>query len=520
MKTYFVLFIVLLLFLFADKVQGQLTFQKSLGGPLSEYGRSMLQTPDGGYLIVGPTTSFGDTGHINAYIIKTDANGDTLWTRAYSDTADIYPYCLSGTKDKGYIIRGTSNAKHDGFLLKISMTGSLLWYKVIGGTNVDALYGCFATASGNYIATGKTLSLSGGYDVFVVKTDPAGNIIWSKAYGGIYSDIGWSIKETSAGDYILCGSTQSFGIGGLYVVRLDTSGIPAWSCNYGDGSAEEAVDIIETSDHNFMVAGNTVNHGAGSNEIVLMKISSAGAPLWAKTYGGSSVDKCSKVIQTSDNGFLLTGYTTSFGAGSMDAYVIKTDSLGNLLWSHAYGGTGSELGYCLLQTMDGNYAMLGSETSMGNGGIDVYLLKMNSSGYTGCTENNAATVMTSWNIPVNVPVINALNVGSAISPSLQAAYGGVVFSNCINLEAGAPAVQENEIQLYPNPSNEKITIKSDAGDILYLHIENILGKNILFRTVRNKISTLDISNLDNGNYIVKVLLSDKMEVQKKLTVIH
>src|SRR3954462_13638491 len=123
MKKYLIHFLISSLFLFVDAVNGQITFQKSIGGTRSEYGRSFLQTPDGGYLIVGPTTSFGDTSHINAYIIKTDAYGDTMWTQAYSDTADTYPYCISNTKDKGYIICGTSNAKHDGFLLKISFAG-------------------------------------------------------------------------------------------------------------------------------------------------------------------------------------------------------------------------------------------------------------------------------------------------------------------------------------------------------------------------------------------------------------
>jgi hypothetical protein len=519
MKKYFIHFLISALILYGDEVIGQITFQKSLGGALTDNARSLIQTQDGGYLITGPTTSFGDTSLINIYLIKTDEFGDTLWTKAYYDSSNAYPYCVSKTNDKGYIISGTSNAKNDAFLLKVSFTGSLWWFKVIGSTSSpDALYSCQTTSSGDYIATGFTNTVAGTNDVFVVKTDNAGNIIWSKSYGGFFSDKGYSIKETSSGDYIICGETSSSGGQDMYIVRIDTNGIPVWSYSYGGLSVDIASDIVETSDSNFVVAGNTLSYGAGSFDIVLMKISSTGTPLWTKTYGGRGDDKCTKVIHTSDNGFMITGLTMSFGAGLKDAYVIKTDSSGNLLWSHVYGGVSNEIGYCLVQTMDGNYAITGAESSFGAGWDDVYLLKMDSAGYTGCNEGSAATVVSSWNISTNTHAMNSLNAGSVFSRQLQFDNGALTFSNCISTDADEHSASETRmnVQVYPNPFTGIVYLNSNNQiNISSVIIYNSLGSTLTeYRDVNQREISFDLSGYAKGVYIVKVFQDRNYTVKR------
>ena len=207
--------------------------------------------------------------------------------------------------------------------------------KTYGGTNYDGAFSVQHTSDGGYILAGWTDSFGAGdWDIFLIKTDANGNIIWAKTYGGTNDDNAYSVQQTSDGGYIVAGMTWSFGAGDwdIFLIKTDANGNIIWAKTYGGTDDEEAYSVQQTSDGGYIVAGWTTSFGAGGYDIFLIKTDANGNIIWAKTYGGTSYDNARSVQQTSDGGYIVAGYTASFGAGG-DIFLIKTDENGNIVCS-------------------------------------------------------------------------------------------------------------------------------------------------------------------------------------------
>lgn len=231
---------------------------------------------------------------------------------------------------------------------------------------------------------GWTASYGVGRDAYIVKIDSSGNMEWQKNFGGTGTDEAWGIQQTSDGGYIMSGYTTSpeTGIQDAYLVKLNSSGGMEWENSYG-GSAPDWFDSIqETTDNGYIVAGATSTSSDDTSDAYLIKINSTGTIEWQNTYGGSSYDGAYNVQKTSDGGYVMTGSTRSSGVGYSTMYLVKTDSLGNLEWEKSYGGGGFEGASEVQQTPDGGYIVVGTTQSYGGGGADVYLVKTDSSGTT------------------------------------------------------------------------------------------------------------------------------------------
>jgi hypothetical protein len=214
----------------------------------------------------------------------------------------------------------------------------------------------------------------------------APDTLWTKTYGGINDDISHSIQQTIEGGYIIAGYTNSFGAGGhdVYLLKTDASGDTLWTKTYGGVNNDISYSIQQTSDGGYIIAGYTNSFGAGGYDVYLLKTDASGDTLWTKTYGGVNNDISHSIQQTSDGGYVTAGYTYSFGAGMCDVYLIKTDSLGDTLWTKTYGDTLSDLGYSVDITSDAGYIITGSTNSSGYS--DVWLIKTDSLGDTLWTE--------------------------------------------------------------------------------------------------------------------------------------
>jgi ribosomal protein S11 len=173
---------------------------------------------------------------------------------------------------------------------------------------------------------------AGSYDIFLLKTDANGNIIWAKTYGGTGYDEAYSVQQTSDGGYIVAGYTRSFGAGydDVFLVKTDASGNIIWAKTYGGTGYDKARSVQQTSDGGYIVAGYTRSFGAGNYDFFLIKTDANGNIQWAKTYGGTDIDWASSVQQTSDGGYIVAGRTNSFGADSVDIFLVKTDANGNI----------------------------------------------------------------------------------------------------------------------------------------------------------------------------------------------
>jgi hypothetical protein len=388
-NIYFILFSVFLLtFLFVLPAFSQQRWERTYGGTTTDEGFSGQQTTDWGYIVAGWTTSFGNGGQV--YLIKTNANGDTLWTRTYGGTNLETGLSVQQTSDGGYVVAGRTDSYGNGpqvYLIKTNSFGDTIWTRIYGGSGAEYVYSIQQTTDGGYIVAGFTNSFGAGYDDFyLIKTDALGDTLWTRTYGGTNYDWGYSVRQTLDGGYIVTGYTGSFGAGSddVWLIKTNASGDTLWSRTYGGAGYDAGNAVQQTSDTGYIVAGYTGSFGNGY-QVYLIKTNSFGDTLWTRTYGGAGYDAGQFVQQTLDGGYIVAGYTNSFGNG-WQVYLIKTNASGDTLWTRTYGGTaGDEEGYSVQQTTDGGYIVAGYTTSFGNS-YQVYLIKTDANGSSGVEE--------------------------------------------------------------------------------------------------------------------------------------
>jgi hypothetical protein len=183
--------------------------------------------------------------------------------------------------------------------------------------------------------------------------------LWTRTYGGQGRDIAYSVEQTTDGGYILAGETYSFGAGGAdaYLVKTDSWGNTLWTHTYGGSGSDGAREVQQTTDGGYIVAGTTGSFGAGSTDFYLVRTNSSGDTLWTRTYGGSYDESAYSVQQTSDGGYIIAGSRW----GGMEFYVVKTDSSGNVVWAHTYWGSDwGSFARSVRQTTDGGYIVAGT----------------------------------------------------------------------------------------------------------------------------------------------------------------
>jgi len=381
------LFLLVLVSMFSIQLifaQPATLWTKTFGGFNNDYGRAVRQTSDGGYVITGTTNSFG-TGGSDCWLIKTDASGNTLWTKTFGGSSDDYGRAVRQTSDGGYIITGATNSFGTGcsdyWLIKTDASGNTIWAKTFGGNNNDEGNSVQQTSDDGYIITGYTKSYgAGGADYWLIKTDASGDTLWAKTFGGGGDDYSRQVRQTSDGGYIIAGYTNSFGTGfyDIWLVKTDAAGDTLWTKIFGGSGYEECYSVQQTTDGGYIMAGKTwsLSNGASNADVSLTKTDSSGNTIWAKTFGGNLFEKGNSVRQTSDGGYIVTGYTESYGAGIQDAWLIKTDRSGNILWTKTLGGHSIDEGSSVQQTFDGGYIVTGSTRSYGAGSYDVLLVKI------------------------------------------------------------------------------------------------------------------------------------------------
>ncbi|MCP4580128.1 MAG: T9SS type A sorting domain-containing protein [candidate division Zixibacteria bacterium] len=206
--------------------------------------------------------------------------------------------------------------------------------------------------------------------------------LFTRTFGGAGSEGGRSIEQTVDGGYIIAGYTYSFGAGNadIYLIKTDSDGNEQWSNCFGGSGWEYGNSVCQTADNGYIIAGYTTSYGAGSKDVYLVKADSLGNQEWAGTFGGSGLDVGKAVIETGAGGYVVCGYTESFSIGEDDIYLIKTDSGGNEIWSETFGGYASDVGLYIRETDDDGYIIAGATGSFGSGNRDIYLVTVDSSG--------------------------------------------------------------------------------------------------------------------------------------------
>ena len=358
-------------------------WNNTFGGTDWDGGYSGFQASDGGYIITGLTVSYS-VGGTDLYLIKTNADGNEQWSKTFGGGGDEWGETIIKSSDGNYIICGVVESYgaggKDAWLLKTDTDGNEIWNNTFGGGDRDVSYCVSHTSDGGYILTGRTESYgAGGVDVYLVKTDSNGNMQWQQTFGGASDDVGASVLQTSDGGYIISGWTWSFDINAdVWLIKTDENGNEEWNKTYGGTDVDSSESVIQTSDGGYIIAGSTYSYGAGSLDAYLIKTDSNGNMQWEKTFGGADIDVSRSILQINDGGYIIAGNTYSFGAGGNDVWLIRGDINNNENWNITFGGSENDWCESISQTSDGGYIITGTTYSFGAGERDVWLIKVES----------------------------------------------------------------------------------------------------------------------------------------------
>lgn len=362
------------------------------GGTNNEYSYSVYQTADDGYVVTGDTKSAG-AGNQDMYVTKYSSTGSVDWSKTWGGTGYDYGVSVVQAPDNGYAVLGYVDSygagNKDFVLAKYTSAGTLSWNKTWGGTGNDYARGIANTSDNGYIVVGETYSFgAGNWDIAIAKFASDGTLSWDKTIGGTSYEYAGDIIQTSDGGYAVIGNAQSYGAGNqdIFLIKCASDGSVTWSKTWGGAGADYGRSVIQTSDGGYAVVGYTSNFGAGGNDAVLLKYTSDGTLSWNKTWGGAVNDYGYSLVQTSDGGYMITGETSNFGAGGTDMFIAKYTSDGTLSWSKTWGGASSESGRGIINISDGGYMVTGYTSSYGAGSADILMANYNSDGeMAGCS---------------------------------------------------------------------------------------------------------------------------------------
>jgi len=383
--------IVLLLIIIPTIVYGQ-GWERTYGGEKPDVGYSVQQTNDGGYIVAGSSYQSGE--HSDVYLLKTDTYGDTLWTKTYWDwsTNHDWGYSVQQTTDGGYIITGENSSfggtgKRYAFLIKTDNNGDTSWIKMYGGIANDIVgYSVQQTTDGGYVLTGSIWSLENGKDVYLIKTDHFGDTLWTRSFGRCDNEIGYSVQQTIDNGFIIAGVTNSCDSDTIrshvYLIKTDNNGDTLWTKIYRENDHDVGRSVQQTTDGGYIIAGVTNSWwGEDIYDVYLIKTYSNGDTLWTRTLGGESNDEAYSVQQTTDGGYIVAGSSDITGSGytTYDIFLLKLDYNGDTIWSKTFGGKDTDIGRSVQQTIDGGYIITGW-TFPNSNYADIYLIKTDENG--------------------------------------------------------------------------------------------------------------------------------------------
>ena len=380
-RTILIFIITMLAFAGIAHAQPDSLWSRTYGGEDWDQCRSIIQTEDGGYALAGHTASFG-TGRSDFWLVRTDEDGDSLWSRTYGGEDYDECYSMIQTNDGGFALVGVTYSfgagSGDFWLVRADADGDSLWSRTFGGEAFEECNSMIQTSDGGYSLAGYTWSFGAGeYDMWLVKTDADGDSLWSKTFGGRRMEFCNSVIQTEDGGYALAGYTESFGAGGydMWLVKTDEDGDSLWSQTFGGGESEWCYSIVQTADGGYALAGFTFSFGGWSDDMWLVKTNADGDSLWSRTFGGVANESCNSLIQTADQGYVLAGYNLYQEYFPESILLYRTDADGDLLWSLTFGGEDSDWCNSIIQTVDGGYALAGYTESFGAGEGDFWLVK-------------------------------------------------------------------------------------------------------------------------------------------------
>ncbi len=491
----------------------QTMFQKKFGGVTLANATVAEQASDSGFIIAGTTL----TGYHKYFLIKTDKASNVVFSKTYGGSTDHYDlYDAVQTTDGGYMLAGFSNvsSNYNMYFIKTDANGDTLYTRSFGGYGGEIANSIIQTSDGGYLAAGSSSDNSPNTNLLLYKMDAAGDSMWSTMLSVPVTaslEVARDVKQTADGGYIIAGE-YNLGqfIRNTYLIKVNSMGTVIWNKTYQVTGADIVASVEITSDGGYIIGGNAVMAGGVNNNIFLIRTNDIGDTLWTRTYGGIGLDYGGNAYQTTDGGFIVGGYTESYGAGQGDAYLIKTDANGVLSWSKTYGGNQYDQFNALCKTFDGGFFGTGIAGSFGSGYI--YGVKTDSLGNSNCSQNAAATVTYHTPVPEGTTALANYLPGSFLANvvTVQGLLDSVTNTVCIVI-AGVNETENNTIQLsvYPNPTTTTmltVNFTSESNENIDFNITDVTGKTVFTQSLKTTKgithSIIDVSKFAKGIYIL------------------
>jgi len=348
---------------------------------------SIQQTAGGGYIVAGTSAPSSAGSERDACVVKLHGDGSIDWANTYGGSDNDCAYSIQELSGGGYVFAG--NYGKYLWVVKLEGDGDISWQKKFGsGFLQDAAYTIQETSDEGFIVAGYTnIYGSDPPNVWVLKLNNDGDPSWQRAYGSSGEEYAFAVQECFNNDesdgYIVAGYTTSYVAGDsgsdFWVLRLEDDGVVSWGKNYGETDSEVAYDIKQTSDSGFVVAGYTESYGAGIINAYVIKLEYNGVISWQKAYGGTDLDCIYSIQELSGGGYIATGYTKSFGEGNADIWLLELNSNGTVSWGKTYGDNDEDIAWSVDTTSSG-YALAGYTNSYGEGAFDFYVSYVDSNG--------------------------------------------------------------------------------------------------------------------------------------------
>lgn len=378
---------------------GQTFFQKTYSGADYEEATEIVKTQDGGSIISGISKSYS-SGQNDMYVLKLDSFGDKVWDRIIGGNDVENANSILETLDGGYVIIGSARSysgNNDVYVVKLNSIGILQWEKTFGGSGDDDGQTVTQLADSSFIISGNTNSYGSGlFDFYLLRIDKNGGLIFSKTFGGNQADRAWGHITTSSNEILIAGSTFSFGAGGAdgYLVKTDINGNLVWSKAYGSNLNDRFFCINGTTDGNYILGGASEASGGGGEDWWFTKISPLGIVELSKTYGGINNDQLYDISEINGGGYIMFGLSNSYNiVNTGNAMLLKANSTGSMLWTKTYSGTEYSMGRSL-EVLDEGYLLAGAKGITSNS--DIYIVQTTKNGTSNCLETSVTPTQSAF----------------------------------------------------------------------------------------------------------------------------
>ncbi len=509
------------------RVFSQVTFERVILNPTTdEEGYSVAQTSDHGYIMSGLTRM----PNPNMYIVKTDSAGALTWSKTFQNGLEIIATSVEQTTDGGYIIGGYREATSAGetYVIKANSSGDTLWTKILRN-NIEVGFTVHQTADSGYAIASVTSDGFTYAHAHLTKLNSSGSVSWNKKYGPAFPSgtqhVTTDFRQLSDHGYLMAGYINPGSAGGkdVFVIRTDSAGTLLWSREVGGVNDEFENSIVAAADGGFVIVGETNSFGAGNTDVYLIKLNAAGDTLWTRTYGGTAADAGKAAVETADGGYLVTGYTYSFGTGLQDILVMKTDVNGVLQWSKSFGELNFyKAGANIQHTADGGYIITGNRTDFLFTNGDIFLLKLDSSGNATCNQVNGTLTQSSPASQAYTINLSTSTTGSVISLPWTIGAIGIDSLICMSFTGVHETTYTSSFTVYPNPAHNILNVECNTSVPLSattLKMYDVMGRMVLEVEIHSQLSTFnpEYSGLTPGIYFIKVL-SEKETFTGKLLI--